>query len=163
MPITRAAAEFWEYTLLKVPRERWSHSLMSAIRHKDLWKIAQLISGAVFSWYGPFFSRLPMPKNTPYSEERMNRSGRYFQQLVCCWVSCAAVCFCCLIPCYQARLPSFWWWVLANAHWRFPWGWFDRHGGWHRWWYDIVRRLTISEPAASVHTVRLRWSWLECW
>lgn len=25
-----------------------------------------------------FFSRLPMPKNTPYSEERMNRSGRYF-------------------------------------------------------------------------------------
>ncbi|KNH12670.1 adenosylcobinamide-GDP ribazoletransferase [Vibrio cyclitrophicus] len=25
-----------------------------------------------------FFSRLPMPKNTPYSSERMNRSGRYF-------------------------------------------------------------------------------------
>ncbi|WP_210458808.1 adenosylcobinamide-GDP ribazoletransferase [Vibrio crassostreae] len=25
-----------------------------------------------------FFSRLPMPKNTPYSTERMNRSGRYF-------------------------------------------------------------------------------------
>ncbi|OEF02998.1 adenosylcobinamide-GDP ribazoletransferase [Vibrio crassostreae 9ZC13] len=25
-----------------------------------------------------FFSRLPMPKNTPYSRERMNRSGRYF-------------------------------------------------------------------------------------
>lgn len=25
-----------------------------------------------------FFSRVPMPKNTPYSSERMNRSGRYF-------------------------------------------------------------------------------------
>ncbi|MEZ9039340.1 MULTISPECIES: adenosylcobinamide-GDP ribazoletransferase [unclassified Vibrio] len=25
-----------------------------------------------------FFSRLPMPKNMPYSSERMNRSGRYF-------------------------------------------------------------------------------------
>ncbi|MFS1861484.1 adenosylcobinamide-GDP ribazoletransferase [Vibrio lentus] len=28
-----------------------------------------------------FFSRLPMPKNTPYSEERMNRSGRYFSMV----------------------------------------------------------------------------------
>ncbi|RJX72921.1 adenosylcobinamide-GDP ribazoletransferase [Vibrio sinensis] len=25
-----------------------------------------------------FFSRLPIPKNTPYSEERMNQAGRYF-------------------------------------------------------------------------------------
>ncbi len=25
-----------------------------------------------------FFSRIPVPVNTPYSEERMNRSGRYF-------------------------------------------------------------------------------------
>ncbi|PMJ89843.1 adenosylcobinamide-GDP ribazoletransferase [Vibrio sp. 10N.261.55.A7] len=25
-----------------------------------------------------FFSRIPIPKNTPYSDERMNRSGRYF-------------------------------------------------------------------------------------
>ncbi|OED64272.1 adenosylcobinamide-GDP ribazoletransferase [Vibrio tasmaniensis ZS-17] len=28
-----------------------------------------------------FFSRLPMPKNTPYSSERMNRSGRYFSMV----------------------------------------------------------------------------------
>ncbi|MGO2161149.1 MAG: adenosylcobinamide-GDP ribazoletransferase [Vibrio toranzoniae] len=32
----------------------------------------------LFSLAMGFFSRLPMPKNTPYSEERMNRSGRYF-------------------------------------------------------------------------------------
>lgn len=25
-----------------------------------------------------FFSRIPMPKNTPYSEQRMNQAGRYF-------------------------------------------------------------------------------------
>ncbi|WP_333913378.1 adenosylcobinamide-GDP ribazoletransferase [Vibrio coralliirubri] len=28
-----------------------------------------------------FFSRFPMPKNTPYSSERMNRSGRYFSMV----------------------------------------------------------------------------------
>ncbi|MDL5028107.1 adenosylcobinamide-GDP ribazoletransferase [Vibrio sp. TMPB1044] len=28
-----------------------------------------------------FFSRLPMPKNTSYSSERMNRSGRYFSMV----------------------------------------------------------------------------------
>lgn len=32
----------------------------------------------LFSLAMGFFSRLPMPNNTPYSEERMNRSGRYF-------------------------------------------------------------------------------------
>jgi len=32
----------------------------------------------LFSLAMGFFSRLPIPKNTPYSEERMNRSGRYF-------------------------------------------------------------------------------------
>ncbi|CAH6949244.1 Adenosylcobinamide-GDP ribazoletransferase [Vibrio chagasii] len=32
----------------------------------------------LFSLAMGFFSRLPMPKSTPYSDERMNRSGRYF-------------------------------------------------------------------------------------
>ena len=28
-----------------------------------------------------FFSRLPVPHDTPYSEERMNRAGRYFSMV----------------------------------------------------------------------------------
>ena len=35
----------------------------------------------LFSLAMGFFSRLPMPKNTPYSSELMNRSGRYFSMV----------------------------------------------------------------------------------
>ncbi|TKF33883.1 adenosylcobinamide-GDP ribazoletransferase [Vibrio kanaloae] len=43
-------------------------SLKGRVTHQ--WELFSLAMG--------FFSRLPMPKNTPYSSERMNRSGRYF-------------------------------------------------------------------------------------
>ncbi|MFA0542901.1 adenosylcobinamide-GDP ribazoletransferase [Vibrio sp. 10N.222.52.B7] len=43
-------------------------SLKDRVTHQ--WELFALAMG--------FFSRLPMPKNTPYSTERMNRSGRYF-------------------------------------------------------------------------------------
>ncbi|MEZ9063716.1 MULTISPECIES: adenosylcobinamide-GDP ribazoletransferase [Vibrio] len=43
-------------------------SLKDRVTHQ--WELFALAMG--------FFSRLPMPKNTPYSSERMNRSGRYF-------------------------------------------------------------------------------------
>ncbi|MGO2318039.1 MAG: adenosylcobinamide-GDP ribazoletransferase [Vibrio toranzoniae] len=42
------------------------------------WKDRAAYQWELFSLAMGFFSRLPMPKNTPYSEERMNRSGRYF-------------------------------------------------------------------------------------
>ena len=42
------------------------------------WKDRAAYQWQLFSLAMGFFSRLPMPKNTPYSEERMNRSGRYF-------------------------------------------------------------------------------------
>ncbi|MEZ9049993.1 adenosylcobinamide-GDP ribazoletransferase [Vibrio sp. 10N.247.311.64] len=43
-------------------------SLKDRVTHQ--WELFALAMG--------FFSRLPMPKNMPYSSERMNRSGRYF-------------------------------------------------------------------------------------
>ena len=39
-----------------------------------------------------FFSRLPVPHNTPYSEERMNRAGRYFSTVgILLGLLCASV------------------------------------------------------------------------
>ncbi|WP_299693499.1 adenosylcobinamide-GDP ribazoletransferase [uncultured Vibrio sp.] len=45
---------------------------------KGSWKDRVIYQWQLFALAMGFFSRLPMPKNTPYSPELMNRSGRYF-------------------------------------------------------------------------------------